>query len=64
MWDFRLGQAIGLMFKTLPFIIFRLVVYFGIALAYVLMTGVGAGVGWGVGMCCVSTFCMWSKQGI
>lgn len=49
MWDFRLGQAIGLMFKTLPFIIFRLVVYFGIALAYVLMTGVGAGVGWGVG---------------
>jgi hypothetical protein len=49
MWDFRLGQAMGLMFKTLPFIVFRLVVYFGIALAYVLMTGVGAGVGWGVG---------------
>ena len=49
MWDFRLGQAISLMFKTLPFIIFRLAVYFGVALGYVLMTGVGAGVGWGIG---------------
>lgn len=49
MWDFRLGHAIGLMFKTLPFIVFRLAVYFGIALGYVLMSGVGAGVGWGIG---------------
>ncbi|WP_447927236.1 hypothetical protein [Vreelandella sp. EE27] len=49
MWDFRLGQAIGLMLKTLPFIIFRLAVYFGVALAYLLMTGIGAGIGWGVG---------------
>ncbi|SEK66070.1 hypothetical protein [Halomonas daqiaonensis] len=49
MWDFRIGQALGLMLRTLPFILFRLVVYFGVALAYVLMTGVGAGVGWGIG---------------
>jgi hypothetical protein len=49
MWDFKIGQALGLMLKTLPFIFFRLAVYFGVALAYVLMTGVGAGVGWGVG---------------
>ncbi|MCE9665408.1 hypothetical protein LY622_18450 [Halomonas sp. M5N1S17] len=49
MWDFKIGQALGLMLKTLPFILFRLAVYFGVALAYVLMTGVGAGVGWGVG---------------
>jgi hypothetical protein len=49
MWDFRIGQALGLMMRTLPFIVFRLVVYFGVALAYVLMTGVGAGVGWGIG---------------
>jgi hypothetical protein len=49
MWDFRIGQALGLMLRTLPFIIFRMAVYFGVALAYVLMTGVGAGVGWGVG---------------
>ena len=49
MWDFRIGAALGLMVKTLPFILFRLAVYFGVALAYVLMTGVGAGVGWGIG---------------
>lgn len=49
MWDFRIGQSIGLMVKTLPFLLFRLAVYFGVALAYVLMTGVGAGVGWGIG---------------
>lgn len=49
MWDFSVGQAFGLMAKTLPFIVFRIVVYAGIALAYVLATGVGAGVGWGVG---------------
>ena len=50
MWDFSVGQALALMGKTLPFIIFRIVVYAGIALAYVLATGVGAGVGWGVGV--------------
>lgn len=49
MWDFRIGQALGLMLRTLPFLLFRLVVYFGVALAYVLMTGVGAGIGWGIG---------------
>src|SRR5690606_27200589 len=32
-----------------PFVAFRMLVYFGIAVAYVLVTGVGAGVGWGVG---------------
>lgn len=50
MWDFSVGQALTLMGKTLPFIVFRIVVYAGIALAYVLATGVGAGVGWGVGV--------------
>ncbi len=49
MWDFSIGQALGLMGRTLPFIVFRIVVYAGIAVAYVLVTGVGAGVGWGVG---------------
>ncbi|MFC2993071.1 hypothetical protein [Halomonas tibetensis] len=49
MWDFKIGQALGLMLKTMPFILFRLAVYFGVALAYVLMTGAGAGVGWGIG---------------
>lgn len=50
MWDFSVGQALALMGKTLPFIVFRIVVYAGIALAYVLATGVGAGIGWGIGI--------------
>lgn len=49
MWDFSIGQALGLMLRTMPFIVFRVLVYAGIAVAYVLVTGVGAGVGWGVG---------------
>jgi hypothetical protein len=50
MWDFSVGQALALMGKTLPFIVFRIVVYAGIALAYVLATGIGAGIGWGIGI--------------
>jgi hypothetical protein len=49
MWDFNLGSALGMMLRTLPFILLRMAVYFGIALGYILVTGVGAGVGWGVG---------------
>ena len=49
MWDFSLSKSFGLMFKTAPFVGLRLVVYFGIALAFVFITGVGAGVGWGIG---------------
>src|SRR6056297_662679 len=49
MWDFSVGQALGMMRRTAPFVIFRMLVYFGIAVAYVLVTGTGAGIGWGVG---------------
>ncbi|MBV0914122.1 hypothetical protein [Anianabacter salinae] len=49
MWDFSVGRAFGLMLKTLPFVLLRVAVYFGAALAYVLATGVGAGIGWGIG---------------
>lgn len=49
MWDFRLGTAFGIMVKTAPYIVFRMIVYFGIALAYVLATGTGAGIGYGIG---------------
>ena len=49
MWDFSVGRSFALMGKTLPFVLFRLVVYIGIAIAYVLATGIGAGVGFGVG---------------
>ena len=49
MWDFSVGQTLGLVARTLPFIVFRIIVYFGIAVAYVLVTGIGVGIGWGVG---------------
>jgi hypothetical protein len=49
MWDFSIGRSLGLMARTAPFIVFRVIVYFGIALAYVLVTGIGAGIGFGVG---------------
>ena len=49
MWDFSISRAFGMMGRTLPFIVFRIIVYFGIAAAFVLVTGVSAGVGWGVG---------------
>ena len=49
MMDFSTGTAFALMRKTAPFIVFRMVVYFGIAVAYVVVTGAGAGIGWGVG---------------
>ncbi|MCT9000142.1 hypothetical protein [Chelativorans intermedius] len=49
MWDFSASRALVLMARTLPFLLLRIAVYFGVAVAYVLMTGIGAGIGWGVG---------------
>ncbi|NYT66068.1 hypothetical protein H0A58_08810 [Alcaligenaceae bacterium] len=49
MWDFSMRRALRLLLATMPFIILRCAVYFGISVAYVLITGVGAGVGWGIG---------------
>ena len=49
MWDFSMGTAFGLMRKTAPFLLFRIAVYFGIAAAYVLVTGTGASIGYGIG---------------
>lgn len=49
MWDFNIGQAMGLMMRTTPFIVLRLIIYFGITLAYIVVTGTGAGLGWGIG---------------
>ncbi len=34
MWDFKLGAAFGAMQRTLPFLLARMLVYFGIALLY------------------------------
>lgn len=50
MKDFQVGEVIGLLRRTAPFLIFRFLIYFGITLAYVLATGIGAGVGYTAGM--------------
>lgn len=49
MWDFSISNSLGLMARTAPFILLRMVVYFGITLGYILVTGTGAGIGYGVG---------------
>lgn len=49
MWDFKIGRTLGIVLRTWPFVVFRMVVYFGITLAYILATGTGAGVGYGIG---------------
>ncbi|MFV2038439.1 MAG: hypothetical protein ACC646_12695, partial [Paracoccaceae bacterium] len=49
MADFSLTTSFSIIRKTAPFVVFRVLVYFGIALAYILATGTGAGVGWGIG---------------
>ncbi|PTE09540.1 hypothetical protein [Mesorhizobium helmanticense] len=49
MWDFQIGRSVSIMMRTWPFIVFRMIVYFGITLTYIVATGTGAGVGYGVG---------------
>ena len=49
MWDFEIGRVFGLMMRTLPFILFRMLIYFAITMAYVIATGGAAGIGYGVG---------------
>lgn len=49
MWDFSVSLSFSLMVRTLPFILFRLGVYLSVALGYLLITGAGAGIGWGIG---------------
>ncbi|MDX3972802.1 hypothetical protein [Shinella sp.] len=49
MWDFSIGKTIGILARTMPFILTRMVIYFVITLAFILATGTGAGIGYGVG---------------
>jgi len=49
MWDFSIGTSFSLVFRTLPFVLLRLVVYLTISIGFVLGTGIGAGAGWGIG---------------
>lgn len=45
MVDFRSGKIFALLTRTLPFVALRLFVYLGITVAYVVVTGLGGGVG-------------------
>ncbi len=49
MMDFNLREVLSLLMRTAPFLVFRFLVYFAITLTYVLVTGVGAGIGYGIG---------------
>jgi hypothetical protein len=49
MKDFSFREILGLMAKTMPFLLFRFAIYFAITLGFVLITGGGAGIGFGVG---------------
>lgn len=49
MWDFSISASIGLMARTLPFMLLRFAVYAGIALIYVVVSALGAGMGYGLG---------------
>lgn len=46
MWDFDVGRIFGILVKTMPFIVFRLLIYLGVAFGYLLVTGIGAGIGY------------------
>lgn len=49
MADFSVKTSLGVMRKTAPFLLFRIMIYFGIAAGYCLATGTGAGIGYGLG---------------
>ncbi|HEY7459067.1 MAG TPA: hypothetical protein VH765_09960 [Xanthobacteraceae bacterium] len=49
MWNFSIATSISLVLRTYLFTLIRAAVYFGIAAAFVVAAGGGAGVGWAVG---------------
>ena len=44
--DFQIGKTFNVLTKTLPFIVFRLLIYLGVAVGYFLVTGIGASIGY------------------
>jgi hypothetical protein len=60
LWDFSIGRALGMVLRTLPFIAFRALIYFGITLAYIIGTGGGAAIGYGIGRMGDEGFHAWS----
>jgi hypothetical protein len=68
MWDFSIGTTLGLMARTFPFILFRMLVFFGITTAYIAATGTGGAIGYGVGNISTDpgmqgTFAFWGAVG-
>lgn len=49
MWDFEIGRTIGVVLRTWPYVLLRVIVYLTITVAYVLATGTAAGIGYGTG---------------
>lgn len=49
LWDFSLATSFKALIRTWPFVLARMIVYALVAVAYVLATGTGATVGWGLG---------------
>lgn len=50
MWDFSVATTLGLVLRTWPFVLLRLVVYAAIAVGLVLSIGLGAATGYAIGL--------------
>jgi hypothetical protein len=66
MWDFSISKTLGIMLRTMPFILFRMAIFFGITIAYIFATGTGGAVGYGVGKISADpdaqgTFAVWGS---
>jgi hypothetical protein len=49
MWDFSFGKSVGMVLRTLPFLLLRIAVYLGIAIIYIFAAGIGAAFGFALG---------------
>lgn len=49
MWNFSLGTSLTLLARTMPFLLLRCAVYFGVSMAYVVFAAVGSALGWSIG---------------
>jgi hypothetical protein len=49
MWDFSFGKGLSMVVRTAPFVVLRMLVYFGIAFAYLIAVGAGGVLGYGFG---------------
>jgi hypothetical protein len=49
MWDFSLTKTFSVMLRSMPFILLRMAIFFGITFAFIFATGTGGAIGYGVG---------------